>query len=88
MPFLRGRNKFEEYIEWKHKWVKDSRCAPTLRLFILDALLPFWISCNKCGKFRKTTTDENEWNNETIANFTCAQVYEGSNPCNVEEDKV
>ncbi|KAI6205215.1 hypothetical protein M3Y94_00767600 [Aphelenchoides besseyi] len=82
-----GRSKFNVYNAWKNKWVQDSRCAPSLRLFVLDELLPFWISCNRCGKFRKCSADENQWNEETIAEFTCDQLYDREDACEEPENK-
>ncbi|KAI6173627.1 Amine oxidase [Aphelenchoides besseyi] len=82
-----GRSKFNVYNAWKNKWVQDSRCAPSLRLFVLDELLPFWISCNRCNKFRKCSADENQWNEETIAGFTCDQLYNREDACEEPENK-
>lgn len=83
-----GRNINEKFVAWKDNWVHKSRCAPSLRIFALDALLPFWMSCNKCGKFRKASNDENEWTTDRIAEFTCADLYNTSNSCSTREDKV
>lgn len=84
-----GRPTNDKYVVWKGRWMNESRCSPNLRIFTLDALLPFWVSCNNCGKFRKTSSDENQWTTENIAEFTCDQNNNNSeNTCDVEEDKV
>ncbi|KAI6217479.1 Amine oxidase [Aphelenchoides fujianensis] len=82
-----GRPKYDQYNAWKSIWVKESRCTPSLRLFVLDEVLPFWISCVECGKFRKCSADENKWDNETIAAFTCDQWTDQRYPCRIAEDK-
>uniref|UniRef100_A0A915E9W2 Uncharacterized protein n=1 Tax=Ditylenchus dipsaci TaxID=166011 RepID=A0A915E9W2_9BILA len=36
-----GRPTNDLYFEWKNRWLAESRCAPFVRLFMLEQLLPF-----------------------------------------------
>lgn len=95
-----GRSTNNAFIQWKNLWLQESRCAPSLRLFAMDTLLPFWLQCSDCKKFRKTRADVIEWSPDELAGFTCNKV-EGildgkvkkngklyKNACEVEEDEV
>lgn len=81
---------YERYVEWKNRWVSESRCAPFLRLFILDQLLPFWIDCSICGKFRLVERAQiQDICSKKIKNFNCSQVFpETQDPCKIVEEKV
>ncbi|KAI1724405.1 CW-type zinc finger domain-containing protein [Ditylenchus destructor] len=82
-----GRPLYDCYIEWKNRWVAESRCAPFVRLFILDELLPFWIQCVLCGKFRRMDRSMKLTAAE-IGSFICAQAFPDfqHDPCQIPEE--
>ncbi|VDD92991.1 unnamed protein product [Enterobius vermicularis] len=47
---FRGRAVNEQYFEWRKKWTTESRCSPSLRLFVQDQLLPYWLQCKSSFK--------------------------------------
>uniref|UniRef100_A0A914DVB8 Lipid-binding serum glycoprotein C-terminal domain-containing protein n=1 Tax=Acrobeloides nanus TaxID=290746 RepID=A0A914DVB8_9BILA len=83
-----GRPYYDRYIVWKNQWINESRCKPNVRLFIQDQLLPFWIDCKKCGKFRKVLL-EKAIPASQMAQFECSQVLDEKEvePCEVLEDE-
>uniref|UniRef100_A0A914E8P1 Amine oxidase n=1 Tax=Acrobeloides nanus TaxID=290746 RepID=A0A914E8P1_9BILA len=83
-----GRPYYDRYIVWKNQWINESRCKPNVRLFIQDQLLPFWIDCKKCGKFRKVLLEKAIPASE-MAQFECSQVLDEKEvePCEVLEDE-
>lgn len=84
-----GRSGADRYTAWKHMWLKESRCAPTLRTFALDTLLSYWASCRKCGRFRKVDQDLTEWTAQRLGAFECADALRHErNPCAVAESEV
>jgi len=90
--FSSGRPLYGRYVRWKAKWLEASRCPPTVRLFILDQLLPIWISCKDCGKYRAISRDS--WNAMPIAKrvgeFTCSRLESADSvhDCSVPEEEV
>lgn len=48
-----GRTGCDRFNEWKGKWASESRCTPCVRMYIQDQLLPFWLQCKLCKKFRQ-----------------------------------
>ncbi|CAD5229111.1 unnamed protein product [Bursaphelenchus okinawaensis] len=85
-----GRKCNQKYIEWKNMWLTESRCSPSLRLFTMDCLLPYWLQCCKCGKFRKVKDDVTDWEAEKIAEFDCSKVETLQNerdPCKAKESE-
>uniref|UniRef100_A0A0N5BXI1 SWIRM domain-containing protein n=1 Tax=Strongyloides papillosus TaxID=174720 RepID=A0A0N5BXI1_STREA len=73
-----GKKGELKFREWKKKYVKESRCFPRVRMYIQDELLPYWIKCIDCKKFRKVNE---KVDNNLISNFKCTN-------CEDDEDKI
>ncbi|VDL72792.1 unnamed protein product [Nippostrongylus brasiliensis] len=72
----------QQFNDWKVVWCKMSRCFPTPRFFVQDQLLPYWLECTLCHKFRKTDTEPMVVISvDDIKNFRC-------DDCSVPEDKL
>ncbi|KJH44687.1 hypothetical protein DICVIV_09294 [Dictyocaulus viviparus] len=77
-----GHSYAQKFAEWKITWCKMSRCFPTPRFFVQDQLLPYWLECSLCQKFRKLDIDVMVViSKRDIENFRCSD-------CNVPEDKL
>uniref|UniRef100_A0A915E9W6 Amine oxidase n=1 Tax=Ditylenchus dipsaci TaxID=166011 RepID=A0A915E9W6_9BILA len=50
----------------------------------VEQLLPFWINCSHCGKFRKVMRTFSLLTADEIASFVCEDLLEGN--CSVEEE--
>ena len=82
---------FDRYMHWKKRWVKESRCIPHLRLFIFEEVLPFWLNCSECGKFRRISRSVgSELSSTIIAKFKCTYAFpeQMDNPCSLPEEQV
>uniref|UniRef100_A0A0N4ZE34 SWIRM domain-containing protein n=1 Tax=Parastrongyloides trichosuri TaxID=131310 RepID=A0A0N4ZE34_PARTI len=67
-----------KYRDWKKRYVDESRCFPYVRLYIQDELLPYWLKCNNCNKFRKVN---DIITSDMILTFQCQN-------CEIEEDSI
>ncbi|KAH7720122.1 amine oxidaseflavin-containing family protein [Aphelenchoides avenae] len=82
-----GRPLNERYMKWKNEWLDVSRCAPSTRFFIVDQLLPYWMQCCTCGKFRRLPHDSSCPDAAAVGAFECAQVMtDVADPCGAKED--
>lgn len=87
--FRIGKPMFERYVNWKKRWVAESRCLPCLRIFIFEEFLSFWLDCSECGKFRRITrSKDSDLTPEIISCFKCAHAFPPGfeNPCAVPEE--
>ena len=76
-------------MKWKNEWLDVSRCAPSTRLFIVDQLLPYWMQCRTCSKFRRLPHDSPCPDAEAVRTFECVQVAgDVAAPCGIQEDAV
>ncbi|KAE9419828.1 hypothetical protein Angca_008988 [Angiostrongylus cantonensis] len=77
-----GHSYAQKFAEWKIAWCKMSRCFPTPRFFVQDQLLPYWLECPLCKKFRKLDLDPMVViSTSDIENFRCTD-------CSIPEDKL
>ncbi|GMT32702.1 hypothetical protein PFISCL1PPCAC_23999, partial [Pristionchus fissidentatus] len=79
-----GRPKFDHFMDWKGGWMNESRCAPSLKAFIQDQLLPFWLQCNNCAKFRALPMDASTPTPSQIVAFVCENCEEPANSTVIE----
>uniref|UniRef100_A0A7I5E8P2 SWIRM domain-containing protein n=1 Tax=Haemonchus contortus TaxID=6289 RepID=A0A7I5E8P2_HAECO len=77
-----GHKYCQQFADWKVVWCKMSRCFPTPRFFVQDQLLPYWLECPLCHRFRKLDLEPTVViSTEEIKKFRCVE-------CNVPEDKL
>lgn len=68
-PVLQGA-----YAEWKALQEAKGETAVDRNQFVVDHLLPYWLQCQSCGKWR-TMSSEVEVTPEVIRSFHCCQVF-------------
>uniref|UniRef100_A0AC35UDX6 SWIRM domain-containing protein n=1 Tax=Rhabditophanes sp. KR3021 TaxID=114890 RepID=A0AC35UDX6_9BILA len=68
----------EDYANWRIRWVKNSRRPPSARTFIQEEVLPFWLECNSCSKWRPSSQISLE--PEDVLSFTCHDCNEPEDP--------
>uniref|UniRef100_A0A915BY59 Amine oxidase n=1 Tax=Parascaris univalens TaxID=6257 RepID=A0A915BY59_PARUN len=88
-----GRETNDRFNEWKGKWSTESRCSPFVRLFVQDQLLPFWLQCKLCNKFRRLSPHYKSITPDDIERFVCGSMNldsdtsEENDPCDAPEDE-
>ena len=72
----------ENYSEFKSQWNPDAYNSATVLTFITEKLLPYWLMCKRCSKWRKLQNshlkeanliekDLGEKDQAFVKNFTC-----------------
>ncbi|PAV58279.1 hypothetical protein WR25_02203 [Diploscapter pachys] len=73
-----GQKYHSKFTEWKLQWSTESRCKPKLKSFAQDQVLPYWLQCSKCNKYRCQPLDPcgKPPTREDIAAFHCTNCKE------------
>ncbi|XP_063690523.1 lysine-specific histone demethylase 2-like [Bolinopsis microptera] len=82
--FYRPQKKgYTNYFNWKLRWQVNSQCEPGVKLYFTEEVLPYWIRCSECRKWRKLDQDKKlvETPQDT---WTCSENKGGS--CSSEEE--
>uniref|UniRef100_A0AAY4BVT7 CW-type domain-containing protein n=1 Tax=Denticeps clupeoides TaxID=299321 RepID=A0AAY4BVT7_9TELE len=50
---------YEKFTSWKRLWTENGKSEPSLKAFMADQQLPYWVQCTKpeCGKWRQLNKD-------------------------------
>ncbi|KAK3526362.1 hypothetical protein QTP70_025155 [Hemibagrus guttatus] len=53
------KDGYEKFSSWKKLWTGNGKSEPSLKAFMADQQLPYWVQCTKpdCGKWRQLTKD-------------------------------
>uniref|UniRef100_A0A8B9HV38 [histone-H3]-N(6),N(6)-dimethyl-L-lysine(4) FAD-dependent demethylase n=1 Tax=Astyanax mexicanus TaxID=7994 RepID=A0A8B9HV38_ASTMX len=53
------KDGYEKFTSWKRLWTGNGKSEPSLKAFMADQQLPYWVQCTKpdCGKWRQLTKD-------------------------------
>lgn len=82
-----GKPGYRLYSSWSHDWSYTSRASkPTIKKFVANELLPYWIRCIDCDKWRLVRT-EGSLDHDFMQNFKCDSEVINKSSCNVPEDK-
>ncbi|KAL7868327.1 hypothetical protein SRHO_G00097110 [Serrasalmus rhombeus] len=83
---------YEKYTSWKRLWTENGKSEPSLKAFMADQQLPYWVQCTKpdCGKWRQLTK-EIQLTASLAATYRCGMKLnnvksEGPNQCSQPED--
>uniref|UniRef100_A0A4W3HST3 Lysine demethylase 1B n=1 Tax=Callorhinchus milii TaxID=7868 RepID=A0A4W3HST3_CALMI len=87
------KDGYEKYATWKRIWTSNGKSEPSLKAFMADQQLPYWVQCTKhdCGKWRQLTRDI-QITAELAKTYRCGmKTYstvktESPDPCSLSED--
>ncbi|XP_055996920.1 lysine-specific histone demethylase 2-like isoform X1 [Ostrea edulis] len=85
------KDGYEVYLAWKKLWSTHGTTDASIRMFMTNSVLPFWVQCTDCHKWRqwsKSSTPIPEF----LKNYVCGTMASGKkskleNPCDVPEDQ-
>uniref|UniRef100_A0AAZ3SXK4 [histone-H3]-N(6),N(6)-dimethyl-L-lysine(4) FAD-dependent demethylase n=1 Tax=Oncorhynchus tshawytscha TaxID=74940 RepID=A0AAZ3SXK4_ONCTS len=78
------KDGYETYASWKRVWTGNGKSEPSLKAFMADQQLPYWVQCTKpdCGKWRQLTK-EIQLTASLAATYRCGMKF--NNPCSYSE---
>lgn len=83
---------YEKYTSWKRVWTGNGKTEPSLKAFMADQQLPYWVQCTKpgCGKWRQLTK-EIQLTPSLVSSYRCGLKInnvktEGPDQCSLPED--
>uniref|UniRef100_A0A3B3CGC2 [histone-H3]-N(6),N(6)-dimethyl-L-lysine(4) FAD-dependent demethylase n=1 Tax=Oryzias melastigma TaxID=30732 RepID=A0A3B3CGC2_ORYME len=86
------KDGYETFAEWKKVWTSNGKSEPSLKAFMADQQLPFWVQCTKpdCRKWRQMTK-EAQLTPALAETYRCGMKYnnikiEGPDQCSQPED--
>ncbi|CAL8298829.1 unnamed protein product [Lota lota] len=86
------KDGYEIYASWKKVWTSNGKSEPSLKAFMADQQLPFWVQCTKpdCRKWRQLTKEIQLTPNMAMS-YRCGVKFnnakiEGSDQCSQPED--
>ncbi|XP_061405386.1 LOW QUALITY PROTEIN: lysine-specific histone demethylase 2 [Lethenteron reissneri] len=87
------KDGYGRYASWKRVWTMNGKSEPSIKAFMADQQLPYWVQCTKpgCGKWRQLTR-EVMLTTELAQTYCCGMKVnsaiknEGFDPCALPED--
>uniref|UniRef100_A0A6Q2Z2H6 [histone-H3]-N(6),N(6)-dimethyl-L-lysine(4) FAD-dependent demethylase n=1 Tax=Esox lucius TaxID=8010 RepID=A0A6Q2Z2H6_ESOLU len=86
------KDGYETYASWKRVWTSNGKSEPSLKAFMADQQLPYWVQCTKsdCGKWRQLTKDI-QLTASLASTYRCGMKFnnvktEGPDQCCLPED--
>uniref|UniRef100_A0A4W6DU99 [histone-H3]-N(6),N(6)-dimethyl-L-lysine(4) FAD-dependent demethylase n=1 Tax=Lates calcarifer TaxID=8187 RepID=A0A4W6DU99_LATCA len=90
--FVSHKDGYEIFASWKKVWTSNGKSEPSLKAFMADQQLPFWVQCTKpdCRKWRQLTK-EIQLTASLAATYRCGMKFnniksEGPDQCSQPED--
>uniref|UniRef100_A0AAQ5WY96 [histone-H3]-N(6),N(6)-dimethyl-L-lysine(4) FAD-dependent demethylase n=1 Tax=Amphiprion ocellaris TaxID=80972 RepID=A0AAQ5WY96_AMPOC len=90
--FVVHKDGYETFASWKKVWTSNGKSEPSLKAFMADQQLPFWVQCTKpdCRKWRQLTK-EIQLTASLAASYRCGMKFsniksEGPDQCSQPED--
>uniref|UniRef100_A0A669BAH9 [histone-H3]-N(6),N(6)-dimethyl-L-lysine(4) FAD-dependent demethylase n=1 Tax=Oreochromis niloticus TaxID=8128 RepID=A0A669BAH9_ORENI len=92
LPHFSHKDGYETFASWKKVWTSNGKSEPSLKAFMADQQLPYWVQCTKpdCRKWRQLTK-EIQLTASLAATYRCGMKFnniksEEPDQCSQPED--
>ena len=65
------KDGFQAYEQWKKDWNSNSQHEGNLKMFMAERILPYWVKCCDCGKWRQYPLTEGDLSADIVESWTC-----------------
>lgn len=69
--FNSHKDGFQAYEQWKKDWNSNSQNEGNLKMFMAERILPYWVNCCDCGKWRQYPLTEGDLTTDVVESWTC-----------------
>ncbi|XP_028404189.1 lysine-specific histone demethylase 1B-like [Dendronephthya gigantea] len=91
------KDGFQAYEQWKKDWNSNSQHEGNLKMFMAERILPYWVKCSDCSKWRQYPITEGDLTTDIVESWTCRSYRKlkkkneddkvENNLCSSEEDE-
>lgn len=82
-----SKDGYAIFNSWKDAWMDEATSEPTLKTFVSDQLLPYWVCCTLCKKWRQLPKNS-QVAPDFIKKFHCKSFgQKNPDPCSIPEDE-
>ncbi|OWF38535.1 lysine-specific histone demethylase 1B-like isoform X1 [Mizuhopecten yessoensis] len=78
------KSGYETYATWKRVWCTYGRGDSNIHIFMCDQILPYWVQCSLCAKWRQLSRDATLLP-DFLRNFVCGMTVSGVKKMNQED---
>ena len=64
---------YDTYTSWKRLWTQYGSTDHGVKSFMMDQMLPYWVQCNLCEKWRSVFRDT-DVSPKYLKNYVCTRV--------------
>ena len=69
ISFLSCKDGYEDYTKWKYDWSTNGQREASIKVYVSEMVMPFWIQCTLCSKWREFP--EKELKTAAIKSWKC-----------------
>ena len=73
VSFSSTKGGYDQYATWKRLWSTYGKTESGVRVFIADQLLPYWVECTACQKWRQVYR-ETEITPQFLKTYICPKT--------------
>ena len=81
--YLSHKDGYEGFTIWKRKWSTYGTTEATMRTFMSETLLPYWVQCKQCSKWRQLSKDAKPLPN-FLKEYVCGMSISGVVVCTIK----
>jgi len=70
------KDGYVAFSKWKRVWATNGKTEANIRTYMVDQMLPFWLRCSRCGKWRQLSRNA-DITPEFIGRFQCGTTTKG-----------
>lgn len=86
---------YAAYAEWKFAWGGCCRREASVKAYVSEEIMDYWVLCQSCNKWRALPKAEGDLTPELSRSWVCKSLSSkkkaksaGPNPCDFSEDEV
>ena len=63
------KDGYETYTNWKYDWSASGQREASVKVYVSEMIMPFWVQCTLCSKWREFP--QQQFSTEDIKTWKC-----------------